>query len=161
MLSRFVMAFLPRRKCLLILWLQSLSTVMLDAKKIKSVTVSTFSPSICHEIDGMKWSFSECWVLSQLFHSAVSALSRGSLIPLPFLPLVWYHLHIWSYWYFSHQSNWCASSSWAFCMMYSAYKLNKPGWQYTALTHSFPNLEPVCCSMASSNYCFFTCIQVS
>ena len=42
MLSRFVIAFLPRSKHLLISWLQSLSTVVLEAKKIKSVTVSTF-----------------------------------------------------------------------------------------------------------------------
>ena len=41
-LSRFVIAFLPRSKCLLILWLQSLSTVILELKKIKSVTISTF-----------------------------------------------------------------------------------------------------------------------
>ena len=44
MQSRFVIAFLPRSKCLLISWLQSLSTVILEPKKIKSVTVSTFSP---------------------------------------------------------------------------------------------------------------------
>ena len=43
-LSRFVIAFLPRSKCLLISWLQSLSTVILEPKKIKSVTVYTFSP---------------------------------------------------------------------------------------------------------------------
>ena len=53
----------------------------------------------------------------------------------------------------------CASSSQAFLKMYSAYKLNK--WQYTALTYSFSYLEPVCCSMSSSNCCFLTCIQVS
>ena len=46
-LSRFVKAFLPRSKCLLISWLQSLSLVILEPKKIKSVTASTFSPSIC------------------------------------------------------------------------------------------------------------------
>ena len=45
--------------------------------------------------------------------------------------------------------------------MYSAYKLNKPGWQYTALMHSFPNLEPVYCSMSGSSCCFLTCIQIS
>ena len=45
-LSRFVIAFLPRSKHLLILWLQSASAVILELKKIKSVTVSTFSPSI-------------------------------------------------------------------------------------------------------------------
>ena len=50
MLSRFVVAFLPRSKCLLISWLQSLSSVILEPNKIKSVTVSIFSPSICHEV---------------------------------------------------------------------------------------------------------------
>ena len=49
MLSRFIIAFLPRSKCLLILWLQSLSAVILEHKTIKSDTVSTVSPSICHE----------------------------------------------------------------------------------------------------------------
>ena len=50
MLSRFVIAFLPKNKCLLISWLQSLSTVILEPKKIKSLTVSIVSPSICHEV---------------------------------------------------------------------------------------------------------------
>ena len=53
MLSRFVIAFLPRSKRLLISWVQSLSTVILKPKKIKSVTVSTVSPSICHEVMGL------------------------------------------------------------------------------------------------------------
>ena len=52
MLSRLVIASLPRSKCLLISWLQSLSTVILEPKKIKSVTVSNVSPSICHEVMG-------------------------------------------------------------------------------------------------------------
>ena len=51
-LSRFVISFLPRSKRLLILWLQSLSAVILELKKIKSVTVSTFSPSIGCEMMG-------------------------------------------------------------------------------------------------------------
>ena len=51
-LSRFITAFLPRSKHLLISWLQSLSTVILEPRKIKSVTVSTFPPSICHEVMG-------------------------------------------------------------------------------------------------------------
>ena len=50
MLSRFVIAFFPRSKYLLISWLQSLSAVILEPKKRKSVTVSTFPPSICHEV---------------------------------------------------------------------------------------------------------------
>ena len=52
MLSRFVIAFLPRNKRLLISWLQSLSAVILEPKKIKSATISTFYPSICHEVMG-------------------------------------------------------------------------------------------------------------
>ena len=51
-LSRFVIAFLPRRELLLILWLQSPFTVILEPKKIKSVTVSIVSPCICHEVMG-------------------------------------------------------------------------------------------------------------
>ena len=52
MLLRLGIAFLPRSKRLLISWLQSLSTVILEPKKIKSVTVSIVSPSICHEVMG-------------------------------------------------------------------------------------------------------------
>ena len=52
MLSRLVIAFLPRRKYLLISWLQSPSALILEPRKIKSATVSTVSPSICHEIMG-------------------------------------------------------------------------------------------------------------
>ena len=70
-LSRLVIAFLPRSKHLLLSWLQLTSSMFLEPKKIKSVTVSTFSPSICHEVMGQRpWSeFSEHWVLSQPFHS--------------------------------------------------------------------------------------------
>ena len=50
MLSRFVIAFLTRSKHLLISWLQSPFAMILEPKKIKSVTVSTFSPSICQEV---------------------------------------------------------------------------------------------------------------
>ena len=50
MLSRLVIALLSGSKCLLISWLQSLATVILEPKKIKSVTASTFSPSTCHEV---------------------------------------------------------------------------------------------------------------
>jgi len=114
MLSRLVIAFLPRNKCLLISWQQSPFAVILEPKKIRSLTVSIVSPSICNEVMGlfaMKWwdqmpwsSFSECWVLSQLFHSPLSLSSRGSLVILRFLPWGWYHLHIWGYWYFSQYS---------------------------------------------------------
>ena len=52
MLSRLVVVFLPRSKCLLISWLQSPSAVTWEPKKIKSVIVSILSPSICHEVVG-------------------------------------------------------------------------------------------------------------
>ena len=52
MLSRLLITFLPRSKGLLISWLQSPSAVILEPKKIKSVTFSTVSPSICHEVMG-------------------------------------------------------------------------------------------------------------
>ena len=51
--SRFVIAFLPRSKCLLISWLQLLSTVILEPKKIKSVTASTFFPFYLPRHDGI------------------------------------------------------------------------------------------------------------
>ena len=52
MLSRLVITFLPRSKRFLISWLQSPSAVILEPRKIKSATVSTVSPSICHEVMG-------------------------------------------------------------------------------------------------------------
>ena len=70
-LSRFAIAFLPRSKCLLISWLQSPSTVVLEPPKMKSVTVSTVCPSICLEVmepDARILVF-EYEVLSWLFHS--------------------------------------------------------------------------------------------
>ena len=65
MLSRFVIAFLLRSKHLLISWLQSLSAVILEPMKIKSVPDVTFSPSICHEVMGPDAMI--LVILSQLF----------------------------------------------------------------------------------------------
>ena len=56
MLSRLVITFLPRSKRLLISWLQSASAVILEPKKIKSDTISTVSPSISHEVNGILFS---------------------------------------------------------------------------------------------------------
>ena len=53
MLSRLVITFLPRSECLLISWLQSPSAVILEPRKIKSDTVSTVSPSNCHDVMGL------------------------------------------------------------------------------------------------------------
>ena len=52
MLSRLVIAFFPRSKCLLVSWLQSPSAVILEPKNVKSLTVSIVSPSIWHEVMG-------------------------------------------------------------------------------------------------------------
>ena len=54
----------------------------------------------------------------------------------------------------------CNSSSLAFHMMYSAYKLNKSDDRIQPFP-TFPDLEPICCSMSGSNCCFLTCIQIS
>jgi len=63
MLSRLVITFLPRSKCLLISWLQPPSTVIFEPKKIKSVTVSIVSPSICHELMGLDAMILVFWML--------------------------------------------------------------------------------------------------
>ena len=80
MLFRFVIAFLPRSEHLLISWLQSLSAVILEPMKRKSVTVSTFPPSICHEVMTLDTMISIFWMLSfkpaihSLFHSHQESL---------------------------------------------------------------------------------------
>ena len=76
-LSRFVIVFLPRSKYLLISRLQSPSVVILEPKKIKSATVATFSPSICHEVIGLDAMILVFWLLS--FRPAFS-LSPFTLI---------------------------------------------------------------------------------
>ena len=88
MLCRLVISFLPRSKHLLISWLQSPSAVILEPRKIKSATVSTVSPSICHEVMGPDAMILVFWILSfkPNFHSALSLSSRGSLVLLHFLP---------------------------------------------------------------------------
>ena len=106
MLSRWVIAFLPRRKLLLISWLQSPSAVILEPKKIKVVTASIVSPSICHEVmrpDAMilvfqKLSFKPAFSLSsftfikRLFSSsllyAIRVVSSAYLRLLIFLPAI-------------------------------------------------------------------------
>ena len=106
MLSRLVIVFLPRNKHLLISWMQSPSAVILEPPKIKPVTDSIVSPSICHEVmgpDAMIFSF---WKLNcepgfslSSFTFIKRLFSSSSLSPLE-----WCHLHVWGYWYFSQQS---------------------------------------------------------
>ena len=129
MLSRLVITFLPRSKRLFITWLQSPSIVILEPPKIKSDTVSTVSPSISHEVMGPDATILICWMLSfkptfslsyftfikRLFSSsslsAIRVVSSAYLRLLIFLPTILIPV--------------CVSSSPAFLMMYSAYKLNK------------------------------------
>ena len=88
MLFRLVITFLPRSKRFLISWLQSPSTVIVEPPKIKSDTVSTVSPSICHEVMGPDAVIFVFWMLSfkPTFSLSSSLSSRGFLIPLHFLP---------------------------------------------------------------------------
>ena len=130
MLPRFVIAFSPPPKeYLLILWLQSLSAVILEPKERKSVTVSTFPPSICHEMMGPDATIFIFWMLcfkpafylssfmfikmlfsySLLF--AIRVVSSACLRLLIFLLTTLIPA--------------CGSSSPVFCMMYSPYKLSK------------------------------------
>ena len=88
MLSRLVITFLPMSKCLLISWLQSPSAVILEPPKIKSATVSTVSPSICHDVIGPDAMIIVFWMLSfkPTFSLSSFTSSRGSLVLLYFLP---------------------------------------------------------------------------
>ena len=88
MLSKLVIIFLPRSKHLLISWLQSPSAAISEPKKIKYVTLSTVSPSVYHEVMGPDAMIFVFWMLSfkSSFHSPLSLSSRGSLVPLHFLP---------------------------------------------------------------------------
>ena len=131
MLFRLVIAFLPRSKNLLISWLQSPSAEILEPKKIKSVSVSIVYPSICHELMGLDVMNFVFWMLSfkPTFSpfcftfikrlrsssplSAVRVVTSVDLRLLIFFPAILIPD--------------CASSSPAFHMMYSAYKLNKHG----------------------------------
>ena len=129
MLFRFVIAFLPRSKCLLISWLQSLSTLILEPKKIKFITSFTFPPFICHEMMGQEAMILVFWMLNlqpafsvssftlikRLFHS--SSLSTIRVMSSAYLRLLIFLLEI--------LISACDSSSPAFSMIFSAYKLNK------------------------------------
>jgi len=97
--SRVIIAFLPRSKCLLISWLQSSSVMILKPKKIKSVTVSLVSPSICHEVMGPDAMIFVFWMLSFKPTFSLSSFTFKKLFSS-----WWCLLHIWGYWYFPQQS---------------------------------------------------------
>ena len=106
-LSRLVTAFLPRGKRFLISWLQSLSVVILELKKIKSVTVSIVSPSICHEVMGLDAMILVSWMSSfnpTFSLSSYTFIKRFFSSSLLSAIMVVCHLYIWGYWYFSWQS---------------------------------------------------------
>ena len=87
-LSRLVITFLPRSRPLLISWLQSPSAVILEPKKIKFTTVSTVSPSICHEVIGPDAMILVFWMLNFKPTLSLSSFtfSKVSLVLLHFLP---------------------------------------------------------------------------
>ena len=128
-LSRLVITFLPRSKCLLISWMQLPSAVILELKKIVSHCFHYF-PICLHEVMGPHAMILVFWMLSfkptfslssftfikRCFSSSLSAIrvvSSAYLRLLIFLLTILIPV--------------CASSNLAFCMMYSAYKLNKKG----------------------------------
>ena len=125
------------------------AAAVLEPRKIKSVTVSTFSPIYLPWTDGPHAMIFFFWILSckpafslssftlikRVFNSTLSAIR---VVSSAYLRL----------WIFLQETLIlaCASSSPIFYMMYSA------GWQYTALMYSFADLEPVCGSMSGSNF---------
>ena len=174
-LSRFVIAFLPRSKCLLISWLHEKCslhfkvTVCSDfgAQENKICHFFPFSPSVCHEVLGPDAMIFVFWMLSfrptfslssytfikRLFNSsllsAIRVVSSAYLRILIFLQAVLIPA--------------CASSSPAFRMMFSAYELNKQGdnIQVWHIPFTIWNQSIVPCLSNSSDRYFLTCIKVS
>ena len=161
MLSRLVIAFLPRNDHLLISWLQSPSAVILEPPKIKSLTVYILSPSISHEVMGPDAVILFFWMLSfkptfslssftfikRLFSSLFSPIrgvSPAYLRLLIFLPAILIPACV----YPAQHFTWCSLH----------YKLNRQGDSIQPWCTLFPNLEPISCSLSISNCCFLTCI---
>ena len=155
MLSRLVIAFLPKTKCLIISWLQSPSEVILELKKIHFVTVSIVSPSICHEVMGPDVVILVFWMLSfkptfllstftftrRLFSS--SLLSAIRVVSSAYLRLFIFLLAI--------LIPACASSSPVFFMMYFACKLNK----------QVDNIQPWCTPFPIGNHSIAPCLVLT
>ena len=145
-LSRFVIVFLPRSQCLIILWLQSPSAVILEPKKIKTTTASTFSSSIYHKVMGPEVTILFIWMLcfkpafslsftliKSLFSSFVIRVVSSAYLMLLFLLAILIPA--------------CASSSLAFHITYSAQKLNKQG----------DNMQPYCTPFPTLNLSIVLC----
>ena len=138
----------------------AVTSVILEHKKIKSVTVSSFSPFICHQVmrgDAMififlmlsfkpAFSLFSVTFIKRLFSSSSLSARSAYLRPLIFLQADWFQL-------VPHPAQ--------HFMMYSAYKLNKQGDNIQPCHNSFPDFELFSCSMSVSNCCFLTYIQVS
>ena len=159
-LCRLVIAFLPRSKRLLISGYTQHLQWLLEPKKIKSAIVSIVSPSICHEVIGSDAMIFVFWMLSfkpafslssltfmkKLFSSsllfAIRVVSFAYLRLLIFFPAILIPA--------------CASSSPAFCMMYSAYKLNKQSNNIQPWCTPFPilNQSVVPCPVLTVAYSF-------
>ena len=140
MLSRFVIAFLPRSKHLLISWLQSPSAVILEPLKIKSLTVSS---SICHEVMGSDATILVFWMLSfkptfslSSYFFIRSLFSSSSLYAIRVVSSAYLRLLIFL---LAILIPACDSSSPTFHIMYSAYKLNKQGDNIQPWCTPFPN----------------------
>ena len=145
-LSRFVITFLPRTKWLFISWLQSPSAVILEPTQKENLSLLPLFPFYlpwgngigCHDL-----CFFSCWASSQLFHSPLSPLSRGPLIPLCFSAIIVgssAYLRLLIFLLTILISN-CDASSPAFHMMYSAYELNKQGDNIQLCCTTFPILN--------------------
>ena len=149
MLSKFVIAFLPRSKRPLIAWLQSPSAVILELKKIKSVTVS---PSICHEVMGPDAMIFLYWMLS--FKPAFS-LSSFTFIKRFFssslLSAIRVVLSVYLIFLLAILIPACDLPSSVFRIMYSAYKLSKQG----------DNIQPSCTPFPILNQSAVLCVVLT
>ena len=161
LLSSFVIAFLPQSKHLLISWLKPLSTVILEPKKIKLATVSIFFPIYLLEVTGSDaitfdfwmlrfnpaFSFSSFTLIKRLFSS--SLLSAIRVVSATYLWLFMFLLAIFI--------PACESSSLAFHVICSTYKLNKRGNNIQPSCTPFPILSQsvVPCPVLT---CFLACI---
>ena len=149
-LSRFVIAFLTRCKHLLISWLQLLSSVILEPKKmkkpkkIKSVTPSIFSSYICHEVMRPDAVISVFWMLSFELTFLVTSFTEIKRL-FSYFSLFAIRVVSSSYWklliLLEILSPACSSSSPAFHMMHSAYELNRQGDNIQPWHTPFPILN--------------------
>ena len=147
--------FPPRSKHLLISWLQSPSAVIWEPKKIRSVTFSTVSPSICHVVMGADAMIFDFWMLSfnpvfslssfSFINKLISSFSLSAIrvVSSAYLRLLIFLLEI--------LIPACVSSSPAFYMMYTEYKLNKQG----------DNIQPWCTLFPVWNHSIVPCLVLT